>query len=94
MAATLPGLSLLYDRSVLAPVEMQISKTSRGVGVVVDDDGEEVLVEEELGVNGEVVRGGLERYRKGNLVKAGMVGVAFLVGVVGNWGDGWVGYGF
>ncbi|KAF8424754.1 hypothetical protein BGX38DRAFT_1334836, partial [Terfezia claveryi] len=82
MAATLPGLSLLYDRGVLAPVERAISKRSGGVGVV-GDEGEEV---EELDVNGEVVRGGLEHYRKGNLVKAGMVGMAFLVGVVGNWG--------
>lgn len=90
MAATLPGLSLLYDRSVLVPVEKAILKRTGGVGVV-DDEGEEV---EELDVNGEVVKGGLERYKKGNLVKAGMVGMAFLVGVVGNWGDGWVGYGF
>lgn len=58
---------------------------------MVSDEGDEVEV---LDVNGEVVRGGLERYRKGNLVKAGMVAVAFWVGVIGNWGDGWVRYGF
>ncbi|KAF8418941.1 hypothetical protein EV426DRAFT_298762 [Tirmania nivea] len=90
MAATLPGLSLLYDCGVLAPMEVAISNRPGGVGVV-DDEGVDV---EDLDVNGEVVRGDLERYRKGNLVKAGMVAVAFLVGVVGNWGDGWVGYGF
>lgn len=99
MAATLPGLSLIYDRGVLHPAELAISR--RGVLGAVDSEGEEEdEAEGGLGglgggeaVNGEVVRGGLERYRKGNLVKAGMVGVAFLVGVVGNWGDGWVGYG-
>jgi len=78
---------MLYDRKVLLPVEQSISRRTCWVGM--DDDGREV----DEAVNGEVIRTELERYRKGNLVKAGIVGVAFFVGVVGNWGDGWAGYG-
>lgn len=90
MAAALPGLSMAYDRSVLSPLEQVIA---RPVGGLDEDLVDTRATERDELVNGEVVRIGLEKYCKGNLVKAGMVGVAFLVAVVGNWGDGWVGYG-
>ncbi|KAI5811293.1 hypothetical protein DFH27DRAFT_620349 [Peziza echinospora] len=88
ISAFLPLLAYGYDARVLKLVERDIANASswrqyddRGV-VVGEEGGEEV-------VNGEAVRGGLERYRVGGLVRAGVVGVGFLVGVVGNWGDGW-----
>lgn len=90
MAAAFPGLSIAYDCSVLSPLEEVIA---RPVGGVDEELLDARAIERDELVNGEVVRIGLEKYRKGNLVKAGMIGMAFLVAVVGNWGDGWVGYG-
>ena len=81
---------MAYDRSVLLPLEQVIACP---VGGIHEDLLDARAIERDELVNGEIVRIGLEKYRKGNLVKAGMVGVAFLVAVVGNWGDGWVGYG-
>lgn len=43
---------------------------------------------DQVDVNGEVVRGGLEKWRVWGLVRGGIIGFGFAMGVVGIWGDG------
>ena len=57
-----------------------------------DEDSEDYDHEEEEGhasnVNGEQVRGAVERFRKAEAWRTGVAGVAFAMGVIGIWGDG------
>jgi hypothetical protein len=50
--------------------------------------GSESGDEDVSGVNGEVVRRGVEKGRQVEAVKAGIFGVGFFMAVVGVWGDG------
>lgn len=43
---------------------------------------------DEEGINGEVVRRGVERGRLVETARTGIWGLAFFMGVVGLWGDG------
>lgn len=52
-----------------------------------DGDGDRVDGEGDL-INGEVVREGVERWRRGEWVRAGVAGLAWGMSIVGIWGDG------
>ncbi|KAF8467408.1 hypothetical protein BDZ91DRAFT_782669 [Kalaharituber pfeilii] len=94
MASILPLLSLGYDHGVLSHVEKEILHRSSPAKISTAEEDEAAEEEAEEIVNGEIIRGGLEKYAQRNLVKAGVVGLGFLISLVGNWGDGWVPYGY
>ncbi|KAJ4363818.1 hypothetical protein N0V85_009310 [Neurospora sp. IMI 360204] len=52
------------------------------------ESGEEDVEEELANVNGEEVRANVEVFLKKNIVQSAVAGVAFLMSVVGIWGDG------
>lgn len=79
LTAAMPLLGLVVEKVRLKPVEF---------GVLSVDTGVKVKGKKEADVNGEVVRGGLENWRRWGLVRGGVVGVGFGMGVMGIWGDG------
>jgi len=50
------------------------------------DENESEDLEEE--VNGEVIRGQIEGFKTSQMIQAAVSGVAFVMSVVGIWGDG------
>ncbi|RPB17114.1 hypothetical protein P167DRAFT_479492 [Morchella conica CCBAS932] len=77
LTAAVPLVARLVEGARLSAVEAEVVSVEtegRGRGGVE--------------VNGEVVRGGLERWRRWGLVRGGLLGMGFAMGVVGIWGDG------
>lgn len=64
-----------------------VSEERRGRGTQVEDEEWELEGEGE-GVNGEVLREGMEGWRGRQMVKGAVWGLAWGVSVVGLWGDG------
>lgn len=57
-------------------------------GIIIGSNGSSEDGEEQEAVNGEIVRRGVERGRKVEAVRTGIWGFAFMLGVVGIWGEG------
>ncbi|KAI9706862.1 MAG: hypothetical protein M1820_004641 [Bogoriella megaspora] len=67
--------------------EKQAKEKDSAKARISDEDSEDYDREEEDAVNGEQVRGQVERFRVAEAWRAGVSGLAFLMGVVGIWGD-------
>lgn len=80
LTAAMPLLGLVIEGARLKPVEFGV--------LSVDTAGAKAKGRKEVDVNGEVVRGGLENWRRWGLVRGGVVAVGFGMGVMGIWGDG------
>lgn len=80
LTAAMPLLGLAVEGARLKPVQFGV--------LSVDTAGAKAKGRKEVEINGEVVRGGLENWRRWGLVRAAVVGVGFGMGVMGIWGDG------
>ncbi|KAL7270898.1 hypothetical protein RUND412_006378 [Rhizina undulata] len=78
LAGATPLLAIGVERLRLSGVEIGVLEI---VSTEAEADGNVVEV------NGEVVRGGIENWRRWGLVRGLMVGVGFGLGLVGIWGD-------
>lgn len=76
----MPLVGLGIEGVKLSPVESGV--------LSVDTAGGKGKRRGEVDVNGEVVRGGLENWRRWGLARGALVGVGFAMGVLGIWGDG------
>lgn len=80
LTAAMPVVGLVVEGARLKPVEFGVLSVDASVG-----RGKR---RGDVDVNGEVVRGGLENWRRWGLVRGVVVGVGFGMGVLGIWGDG------
>lgn len=81
ITAAMPIVGVMIERLRLAPVELGVLSVDMGKRRGRSGQGE-------VDVNGEVVRGGLENWRRWGLVRGAVLGVGFGMGVLGIWGDG------
>ncbi|QDS74730.1 hypothetical protein FKW77_000890 [Venturia effusa] len=86
-AGFVPGVNRFVRNGVSQEEEVDI-KGMEESGVIVGSNGSSESGEEQETVNGEIVRRGVERGRKVEAVRTGIWGLAFLLGVVGIWGEG------
>lgn len=83
----MPGVNRLVRNGVSQEEEVEI-KGMEESGVIIGSNGSSEDGEEQEAVNGEIVRRGVERGRKAEAVRTGIWGLAFMLGVVGIWGEG------